>query len=122
MALYTQHPTYKITQVGHTFAVGNLIYHNGTIFALASAVDASLAEVAGMVVDVTSGEFTIAVGGVISGLTGIVPGAVYFLSASSPGAYTTTEPTTPGQISKPIMLGINTTDCIFTNQRGFVLN
>ena len=122
MALYTQHPTYKIAQAGHTFVVGNLVYHNGVQFALASASNAALAEVAGMVVDVTPGEFTIGVGGVITGLTGIIPGAVYFLSAVSPGTYTTTEPSSAGHTSKPIMIGINSTACIFTNHRGIVLN
>lgn len=120
MALFTQHPTYNVIQAGHTFVVGNLIYHNGTSFALASATSATLAEVAGIVVDTAIGKFTIAVGGVLTGMTGIVPGAVYFLS-TTPGAYTITEPSTAGNISKPVLLGINTTTCIFTNQRGFVI-
>jgi hypothetical protein len=63
----------------------------------------------------------LALGGRITGLTGLTAGTVYFLSPSSAGALTATEPTTLGQVSKPLLVADTTTSGYLFNFRGAVL-
>lgn len=51
--------------------------------------------------------------GTVTGLTGLVAGARYCLSATTPGGVTTTIPTTAGQIYQPIGYAISTTELTF---------
>lgn len=50
--------------------------------------------------------------GIISGLTGIIPGTVYYLSATTAGSFTATAPIAPDLI-QPIGFGISTTSIFF---------
>lgn len=98
--------TKVVSQVAHGFSVGNFVYLNGADFAKAQADTAAKAEVVGYVATVNSSStFTLQFSGRFNtGLTGLTAGAVYFLSASTAGAATTTEPSTAGQISKPLFI------------------
>lgn len=108
----------SIAQAGHGFSVGNVVYYNGSSYALADADSEATAEVIGIVSAVADTDnFTLLYGGYISGLSGLTAGAVHFLSATA-GALTTTEPSTAGQISKPLLIAISTTAGYFFNMRG----
>jgi len=98
--------TKVVSQVSHGFSAGDFVYINGTDFAKAQADTAAKAEVVGYVATVNSSStFTLQFSGRFNtGLTGLTAGAVYFLSASTAGAATTTEPSTAGQISKPLFI------------------
>lgn len=110
--------TRAITQAGHGFAIGNVLKFVNT-YAKAQADSSANAEVVG-IVSATSGadDFTLLSEGYISGLAGLSANSVYFLSPSSAGALTTTEPTTVGQISKPVLIAISASEGYFFNFRG----
>ena len=111
----------SVAQSSHGFSVGNVLYHNGTIFALADADAAATAEVVGIVQAVTdSNNFVLLYGGYIDTLSGLTAGTVYFLSGTA-GALTATEPSTVGQISKPLLVATSTTAGYFVNMRGAVV-
>lgn len=113
--------TLAVSQSSHGFAVGDVLYHNGTIYAKADADAASTADVVG-IVSVVGGtdDFTLHIGGAITTLSGLTAGTVYFLSGTA-GAYTSTEPSTVGQISKPLMVAYSTTAAFWINLRGSVV-
>lgn len=108
-----------ITQVAHGFAVGNFVRYSGTAYVKAQADTGANAEVVGIVSAVADADnFTLQYGGRITGLSGLTAGTVYFLSAATAGLLTATEPTTFGQISKPLLLADSTTTGYFFNFRG----
>jgi hypothetical protein len=99
--------TVDVTQSGHSLTVGMPIRVSGANqYAAARATTAALAEVVGIVTAVASSSaFTMTLAGEIT-TTGAVPdstspGDIVYLSTSL-GAVTTTEPSTAGEISKPI--------------------
>ncbi len=53
---------------------------------------------------------------------GLSPGSTYFLSPTTPGALTTTEPTTVGQVTKPVLRALTATTAIFVSMRGAVIS
>ena len=107
----------SIAQTGHGFSVGNVLYHNGTTYALADKDAEATAEVVGIVQAVTDTDnYVLQYGGYIDTLSGLTAGTVYFLGDS--GALTATEPTTAGQISKPLLIAVSTTAGYFFNMRG----
>jgi hypothetical protein len=57
------------------------------------------------------GAVTIYFSGIMGGLTGLTPGAVYYLSTA--GGVTLTSPNTPGQIAQPIGVAISATQIQF---------
>lgn len=112
----------RITQASHGFSVGQVVYLNGSTYAPARADVAATAEVAGMVsrvIDASTFELTIC--GEVSGLSSLTPGENYFLSASSAGAITATEPTVVGQISLPVGIASSATTLLFKALRGTVV-
>lgn len=117
--------TIDVTQTGHGFAVGDVLRVDGAndTYALAQADTAANAEVAGIVSEVADVDnFTLVTCGPIDTLSGLdttVP--IYFLDPAVAGAFTDTEPSTPGEISKPILIPVNATTGIFDNMRGTVV-
>lgn len=112
-----------LTQTTHGFAVGDIVKYTGSAYAKAQADSAANAEVVGIVTAVAdANNFTLTQLGFVSGLTGLTAGSVYFLSPTSAGALTATEPSTNGQISKPLLVAVSTTTGYFFNFRGLVLN
>lgn len=114
--------TKTITQAAHGFVVGQVVYWNGTEYALAQANAASTAEVIGLITAVPSvNSFTITTGGFVSTLAGLTNNTVYFLSDSVAGALTATPPTTAGYIEKPLLITVSTSSGYFFNYRGRVI-
>jgi hypothetical protein len=114
--------TVTITQAAHGFVVGNILYFNGTTYALALADTAVHAEVVGIVSAVIdSGHFTLLTDGYITGLSGLTAGGVYFVSPTTAGGLVATEPSVIGQISKPLLIADSTTSAYFRNFRGQVI-
>jgi hypothetical protein len=111
----------KVDQV-NSFVVGDAIYYNGSAYVKAKADAVNTSEVFGIVskiVDADSFEYTTS--GVVKTLSGLTPGASYFLSATTAGLITTTEPDTIGHISLPIGNAINATTLIVDIKRGYVV-
>lgn len=105
-----------IVQTNHNLSVGDIVRHSGTNYVKAQADSLSNSRSFAIVASVSSTDaFTITTGGYINGLSGLTPGVVHYLSASTAGALTATEPSAVGQVSKPILIA----DSISS---GYVLN
>ena len=103
--------------------MGNVLRHNGTTFVKAQADSAANAEAIGIVSEVIdTNNYVLKVTGFITGLSSLTAGTTYFLSPSSAGALTATEPSTSGQISKPVLIATSTTAGVFINMRGAVVS
>jgi hypothetical protein len=99
-----------ITQAAHGFTVGNALYWNGTAYVKANASNATSSEVIGIVSSVPSANtFTVATAGLITGLTGLTSGEVYWLSDVTAGLATTTQPTAVSSVSKPLFVATSAT-------------
>lgn len=106
--------TQDIALSSHGFVVGDLLYLNGSVYAKAIATSAAAAEVVGIVSAVIdTNNFTLQFGGRITGLSGLTVGEVYFLHTTA-GQASITEPSTAGQISKPVYIADTTTTAILT--------
>lgn len=108
-----------VNQTAHGFTVGQIVYWTGSTFALALADNGADAEVYGMVTTViNANSFIVTLGGLV---TGTFSTGVNFLSDAVPGALTTTPPTTPGHIEKPLLIATTATTGLFVNWRGKVI-
>jgi hypothetical protein len=118
--------TYNVNQTSHGFAVGDVIKSSGSAnsYAKAQADSVANAEVVGIVTAVTdANNFTFASHGIITtGVPTAAAGTVYFLSASSAGALTATEPSAVGQVSKPVLIVLESASkALFLNLRGMLI-
>lgn len=118
--------TDRVNQNSHGFVVGDLLYVIGAnTYAKAIASAANTAEVVGMVSRIIdANNFEITLSGEVSGLgspTPLVSGEVYFLSATTAGLATITEPTTIGQVSVPVGIASSTTTMYIAPKRGVVV-
>ena len=114
--------TDRITQVGHGFNVGDVLYLNGSTYTKAIATSAAAAEVVGVVSrNIDTDTFEITLSGEVTGLTGLTAGEVYFLSAATAGLLTTTEPTVVGQVSVPVGVASSATSLYVAPKRGSVV-
>lgn len=110
-----------ITQSAHGFSVGNWLYYTGSAYALAKADADSTSEVLGIVSAVPdTSHFVLVTSGYVSTITGATAGTNY-LSDSSAGAMTTTEPTQVGHIDKPVFFADSATSGYILNQRGVTI-
>lgn len=108
-----------IAQSTHGLSVGNAVKHNGTAYVAAQADSAANAEVVGIVTDVADADtFTLTLGGKITGLSSLTSGAIYYLDPDTAGAYTTTEPSTSGDVIKPLFIATSPTEAVWLNLRG----
>jgi hypothetical protein len=64
---------------------------------------------------------TVYLDGTITGLTGLTPGAAYYLSGATAGAATATAPTTSGYISQEIGIALSATEINFEEQQPITL-
>ena len=114
-----------VYQVSHGFTVGNAIYCSGAnTYAKAKADSASTADVVGVVSAVAGNDdFTYCVGGkMTTGVPAIAAGTVLFLSDTTAGALTATEPTTVGHVSLPVAIVTeNEVSMIVYSWRGSVI-
>lgn len=114
--------TKPITQSAHGFSVGQVLYYTGSAYALANASADSTSEVLGIVTYVTdANNFTLTASGYATGLSGLTAGTTYYLSASSSGAFTATQPSTVGNISKPVLVADTTTSGYVIQSRGVTI-
>ena len=97
-----------VTQSSHGLSVGQAVKVScNDTYATAQADSAANAEVVGIVTSVSGNDFTltlngeIATGGAISAAN-VAAGTVLFLSQTTAGLLTATEPSTAGQVSKPV--------------------
>lgn len=112
----------EYSQTGHGFAVGEAVRFDGADWVLAQADSSENAEVFGIVSDdIDANTFELTTHGKIEGLAGLTAGVAHFLSPTTPGALTATPPATAGQVSKPILLAVSTTEGVVVNMRGIVL-
>lgn len=115
---------YRITQALHGFVVGDVLRGNpvtpGT-FAKACADTDDNAEVVGIVAYVIGvNDFIMATGSgtYVTGLVGLTPGEVLWLSDVTPGLMVNTPPTVLTSIDKPIFQVESATTGFFQNFRG----
>lgn len=114
--------TAQVELVSHGFVVGDWLRDTGSSYAKAQADSEANQEVVGMVVEVPDTDnFTIQAGGYTTFLSGLTAGSQYWLSESSAGDMTLTEPTADGDWSKPIFISDTTTAGWILNQRGLEL-
>lgn len=96
--------TKLITQASHGLSLGNVVRFTGTSYAKAIANTVANSDAVGIVSSVIdANNFTVTASGYISGLSGLTAGSRYYLSTSTPGLMTLTEPTA-GQLSKPVFI------------------
>lgn len=113
----------RIDQVGHGLVTGNIVRlaSNGA-YVKAQADTEANAEVLGAVYSVFSPDaFVLMAFGRIGGFTGLTTGTVYYLSPTTAGAVTATEPSTPGQVSKPIFIADSPNAGWMLNMRGNII-
>lgn len=102
-------PAYlSINQTNHQFQTGQAVYFNGTSWALALANNAGTLGI-GIVSYVDANDFNLYQTGEISGLSSLVTGQYYFVSDTTPGLLTTTQPTSTSSFSNPLLQALTTT-------------
>lgn len=110
----------EVTQVGHGLLVSNWVRMNGANYVKATATSLDDSQVVGLVTSVNGNVFTVQSAGFIAGIfAGLTPGGAYYLSVSTAGGMTLTEPTTIGEWSKPVFVATSSTDGYIQEQRGW---
>jgi microcystin-dependent protein len=121
--------TVIITQASHGFAVGDVLYLDGSTYTKANASDAESSEVVGIVSEIIdSNDFKLTSSGVVDNLTSsnfveaALPseGDVIFLSTTD-GKMSVSEPTSAGEISLPLGVAKTTSSMYVQLKRGFVV-
>jgi hypothetical protein len=115
----------EITQTAHGLSVGDWVRLDGSgDYILAQADSEANAEVVGMVIAVADvNTFTLQDHGYVDvGLSGLTPGAVYYLSDTAAGEITSTEPAAVGEVSKPVLVAESATTGWITSLRGFIIS
>lgn len=110
----------RVSQPNHGMTVGTIVRFNGSIYVPASAASDATADVVGIITEVTDANtIEVTTSGIIDiPNIALTPGAAYFLSATTPGAMTTVEPTVVGNISKPVFIALGANFGLFFNWRG----
>ena len=112
-----------INQVAHGFAIGNVLYLVAGVYTLAIATSLAAAEVMGIVIkSIDADNFIVQYNGVVQGLAGLTAGSTFYLSPSSAGALTITQPVTPTQVIKPLLVADSTTTGYWINLPGVYLS
>ena len=118
-----------ITQSTHNFTVGKVLRSSGSdgTYTTAQANTAANAEVIGIVIqDIDDNTFTMALSGRITvndAVPNVTAGTVLFLSDTSAGDLTSTEPTDAGEISKPVaVVTTANSEMLMVNYRGEVIS
>lgn len=115
----------NITQAAHGFVVGDSLYLVGTVYTKTNAASPSSAEFVGLIAVggvVDANTFKISYDG-LADLTGalyapLVPGQVYYVSATIAGQLTVTEPISVSSVSKPVLIANSTTSGYIQSFRG----
>lgn len=111
-----------VTQSGHGFSVGQVVYLNSSTYTLAIGTSAAAAEVVGMVTSVVDvNNFELTEYGYVTGLSGLTAGVVNYLSTTVAGALQSSAPTGVGEVEKPLLIADSTTSGYFVNMRGNII-
>jgi hypothetical protein len=119
--------SFSVTQTAHGFVVGDVLRNAGTAntYAKAQADSAAHAEIVGIVTVVTDANtFSVTTQGIVTaGVPAATAGTVMFLSASTAGALSSTEPSSLGDVSKPLAIVLESSvRMLFSNFRGELIN
>lgn len=122
ITIETNSITVTVDQTNHNLSVGFPIRVSGTNTYVGAQADSEVnAEVVGYVTEIISPDSFkyVPIGEVITGVPAVAAGTVLFLSPTVQGGLTSTEPTTVGQVSKPLMVVIESgVRALFINYRG----
>jgi hypothetical protein len=111
----------NIAQTAHGFSIGEILTLSGSTYVKAKADSVTTSDVVGMVSAVIdANNFTLTCSGFVSSLTGLTAGETYFLSDSTAGAITLTDPTAINSVSKPVFLAATTSSGYVINYRGLI--
>lgn len=110
----------EINQPSHDLAVQQIVRFDGTNYVRAQANSVFNAEVAGIVSEyIDPDNFVLTEYGYVSGLSGLTPGLVYYLSVIYEGVMVDTdEAVSSGYVSKPVLIAISDNEGYFVNWRG----
>lgn len=112
----------SITQLGHGFSVGDFIGWSGGTYNKAIADGNYDGEFIGLVTEVVDvNNFKVTQSGYVTGLTGLVTNTTYFLSDTTAGLISSTEPSTDGSVVKPVLIADSTTSGWVLPYPGIVL-
>lgn len=117
----------QVTQAGHGLSVGDWVRHDGVNYVVAQANSAVNAEAIGVVTQVIDTNTFVMQQSGHADLTGagwgaFTAGGVYFLDENNAGDATLTEPSTQGEVSKPVFIATSTTEGWVLPYRGQILN
>lgn len=115
--------TKEVNQSTHGFGVKDFIGWSGGTYNKAIADGNYDGEFVGLVTEVPDVDnFSVTQSGYITGLTGVVINTTYFLSESTAGLITDTEPTGNGEISKAVLIANSTTSGWVLPYVGYVIS
>lgn len=98
--------TVGVTQASHGLSVGDVVRFDGTEYVQATADTASNAEAVGVVTLVDGDDFAYQTAGVVSTLSGLTAGELYYLKDDGSLG------TTAGTVEKPILIATSTTAAV----------
>ena len=101
--------SWSVTQSSHGLAVGDVIYNNGTNYVKAQANATGTLGIFVVSAVANTNTFTATFSGKIT-LSSLTAGQYYFVSTSSAGDFTATEPTSG--YSNPILFALSTTEAV----------
>lgn len=108
--------------VANAFSAANAIRRTAGGYSKSQADSASNSEVMGIIESASGTDFTIVYFGKANlPAHGFTVGAVLFLSEATAGLLTETEPTTAGQVSKPVGIALDANNILVINMRGSVI-
>ena len=105
----------------NSFSAGQAIYRTAGSYVLAQANAVSSSDVVGIIQNVTSTALTAVINGNISGLTGLVDGAEYWLSDTTAGALVSAQPTATGSVIKPLLIATGTSTGVVVEYPGALI-
>ena len=104
-----------ITQAAHGFVTGDAVYRAGGGWA--KAIATSEATLAYGIADVSSADtFVVRQTGVVT-MSGLTPATVYYLSATTAGALTATDPVSASTYSQPVGAALSATELLLLPYR-----
>jgi hypothetical protein len=102
--------SWSVTQSSHGLAVGDVIYNNGTNYVKAQSNSETSLGLFVVSAVANTNTFTATFSGKIT-LSSLTAGQFYFVSSTSAGDFTTTEPT-GSNFSNPILFALSTTEAV----------
>ena len=117
--------TQAVNQTAHGLSVGNVIHWNGTAFVKAQALyeygGDHESDVYGVVTTVTdANNFVVTTSGMATGLSGLTPGSMYYLSEVTAGLLTVQQPTADSTVVVPVLIAKSATTGQMAMQEGVV--